>query len=73
MHREIEALRKLMNERKYPDVVSRTRVLLNEFPGDTALTRLSEFASSQQAQIESELFLRKAVGETRALFDANRF
>jgi serine/threonine protein kinase len=73
MQREIEALRKLMNERKYPDVISRTKVLLNEFPGETALTRLSEFASSQQAQIESELLLRKAVGETRALFDANRF
>ena len=73
MQREIEALRKLMNERKYPDVISRTKVLLNKFPGDTALTRLSEFASSQQAQIESELFLRKAVGETRALFDASRF
>jgi serine/threonine protein kinase len=73
MQREIEALRKLTNERKYPDVISRAKVLLNEFPGDTALTRLSEFASSQQAQIESELLIRNAVGETRALFDANRF
>jgi eukaryotic-like serine/threonine-protein kinase len=73
MQREIEALRKLMNERQYPDVISRTKVLLNEFPGETALTRLSEFASSQQAQIESELLLRKAVCETRALFDVNRF
>ena len=73
MQREIEALRKLMNERQYSDVISRTKALLNEFPGETALTRLSEFASSQQAQIESELLLQKAVCETRALFDVNRF
>ena len=73
MQREIEALRKLMNERRYPEVISRTKVLLNEFPGEAALTRLSEFASSQQAQIESELLLGKAVCETRALFDANSF
>ena len=73
MQREIEALRKLMNERQYPDVISRTKALLNEFPGEAALTRLSEFASSQQAQLESELLLRKAVCETRALFDVNRF
>jgi eukaryotic-like serine/threonine-protein kinase len=73
MQREIEALRKLMNERKYPDVISRAKTLLNEFPGDTALMRLAEFASSQQAQIESELLVRKIVSETRALFEANRF
>jgi serine/threonine protein kinase/tetratricopeptide (TPR) repeat protein len=73
MQREIEALRKLMNERNYPDVISRATVLLKDFPGDTALMRLAEFASSQQAQIETELLYRKIVGETKALFEASRF
>jgi serine/threonine protein kinase len=73
MEREIEALRKLMNERNYPDVIARATVLLKDFPGDTALMRLAEFASNQQAQIETELLHRKIVGETKALFDASRF
>ena len=73
MEREIEALRKLMSERNYPDVIARATVLLKDFPGDTALMRLAEFASNQQAQIETELLHRKIVGETKALFDASRF
>jgi len=73
IQREVEALKKLMNEKKYADVLSRTKELLAEFPSETNFRRLAEFAHSQQAHIEKELLLRKTLAETKALFDANRF
>jgi serine/threonine protein kinase/uncharacterized protein YbaR (Trm112 family) len=73
MQRELEALKKLMAEKKYLDVLSRTKELLTEFPGETNFRRLAEFAGSQQANIEKELLLRKTLEETKALFDSNRF
>jgi eukaryotic-like serine/threonine-protein kinase len=73
IQRELDALKKLMAEKKYPDVLSRTRELLTEFPGETNFKRLAEFAANQQANIENELLLRKTLEETKALFDANRF
>jgi hypothetical protein len=73
IQRELDALKKLMTERKYPEVLSRTKTLLTEFPRETNFVRLAEFATSQQATIEKELLLRKTLEETKSLFGANRF
>lgn len=70
---ELVALKKLMSERKYPEVLSRTKSLLTEFPGETNFTRLAEFAANQQATIEKDQLLRKTLAEVKSLFAANRF
>jgi len=70
---ELDALKKLMGERKYPEVVTRTQSLLAEFPGEANFIRLAEFATSQQAQIERETFLRATLGEAKSFFATNRF
>jgi len=70
---ELDALKKLMGERKYPEVLSRTKSLLAEFPGEANFARLAEFATSQQAQIEKETFLRATLDEAKSHFAANRF
>jgi hypothetical protein len=71
--RELDALKKLMAEKKYPEVLSRTQTLLSEFPGESSFIRLAEFATSHQARIEKELLLRKTLEEVRSLFGTNRF
>jgi eukaryotic-like serine/threonine-protein kinase len=71
--RELELLKKLTSEKKYPEVLSRTKQLLAEFPGETNFTRLAEFASSQQANIEKDNLLRKTLDEAKALFVSGRF
>ncbi len=73
MQHELDALKKAMGEKKYPEVISRTKELLVEFPADANFLRLAEFATSQQANIEKELLFRKTLEETKALFDAGRF
>jgi eukaryotic-like serine/threonine-protein kinase len=70
---ELEALKKLMSEKKYPEVLIRTRPLLVEFPGESNFIRLEEFATNQQAAIERELLLRKTLEEAKSQFHANRF
>jgi hypothetical protein len=73
IERELEVLKKLMNEKKYPELISKTKQLLTEFPGETNFRRLAEFASSQQDSIEKGLLLRRALEEAQAMFDAHRF
>ena len=73
VQRELELLKKLTSEKKYPEVLSRTKQLLTEFPGETNFTRLAEFASSQQANIEKDNLLRKTLDEAKALFVSGRF
>ena len=73
IQRELDALKKLMAEKKYLEVLAGTKQLLSEFPGETNFRRLAEFAESQQANIEKELLLRKTLAETKALFNSNRF
>jgi eukaryotic-like serine/threonine-protein kinase len=70
---ELDALKKLMGERKYPEVLTRTQSLLAEFPGEANFVRLAEFATSQQAQIEKEILLRATLGEAKSYFATNRF
>jgi eukaryotic-like serine/threonine-protein kinase len=73
IQRELDALKKLMAEKQYPEVLSRTRALLTEFPADANLVRLAKFAASQQAAIEKELLLRETLEKVKALFAADRF
>jgi uncharacterized protein YbaR (Trm112 family) len=73
IQRELDALKKLMAEKQYPEVISRTKTLLTEFPAESSFIRLAKFAASQQAEIERELLLQKTLEEVKALFGANRF
>jgi hypothetical protein len=73
IQRELDALKKLMAEKQYPEVISRTRTLLTEFPAESNFIRLAKFAASQQAEIEREQLLQKTLEEVKALFGANRF
>jgi eukaryotic-like serine/threonine-protein kinase len=70
---ELDALKKLMAEKKYSEVLARTKPLLADFPGEPNFARLAEFATSQQAAIEKEQLFRKTVEEAKTLFAANRF
>jgi len=73
LQRDLDLLKKLTSEKKYPEVLSRTKQLLVEFPGETNFMRLAEFASSQQANIEKENLLRKTLDEAKALLVSGRF
>jgi eukaryotic-like serine/threonine-protein kinase len=73
VQRELDLLKRLMGEKKYPEVLSRARQLLVEFPGETNFTRLAEFASNQQAHIEKEQLFRKTLEDAKALFASGRF
>lgn len=73
LERELDLLKRLMGEKKYPQVVARAKQLLTEFPGDANLLRLSEFASSRQADIDREALLQQKFADTKNLFDAGRF
>ncbi|HEY2351597.1 MAG TPA: protein kinase [Candidatus Acidoferrum sp.] len=73
VQRELDSLKKLMSEKKYSEVSSRTKELLTEFPGETAFAKLAEFANAQQAQIEKERFLGETLLKIQAMFDAGRF
>jgi eukaryotic-like serine/threonine-protein kinase len=73
IQRELDELKKLMAEKQYLEVVSRTKTLLTEFPAESNFIRLAKFAASQQAEIEREQLLQKTLEEVKALFGANRF
>ena len=71
--RELDALKKLTGEKKYPEVVARTKELLVEFPSDANLLRLAEFAKGRQASIENELLFNKTFEEAKTFFRDGRF
>jgi hypothetical protein len=73
IQRELDALKKLMSERNYPEVISKTKELLTEFPGETNFRRLAEFAASQQESVEKELLLRNALQEAHAFLTGRRY
>jgi serine/threonine protein kinase len=70
---ELDSLKKLISENRYPDVASRAKELLTEFPSEPNLLRLVEFASSRQADIERDLLLKRKLDEAKSLVDAGRF
>jgi eukaryotic-like serine/threonine-protein kinase len=73
IQRELDALKKLMSERNYPEVMSRTKELLTEFPEDTNFRRMAEFAAGQQESAEKELLLKNAIQEATAFFNGRRY
>ena len=70
---ELAAVRKLVNEKKYHEVLARADKLLAEYPASADLARLVEFSRGQQAEMERELAVRQALNEGRSLLQANRF
>jgi serine/threonine protein kinase len=70
---ELDALKKLMGEKKYPEVIAKAADLLKEFPSEPNFMRLAEFATSRQASIEKELLFDKILQQARAFFKAGRF
>ena len=73
IQRELDDLKKLMADKQYLEVISRTKSLLQEFPGEVNFVRVAEFARSQQATIEKESLLRRTLEDAKGHFDANRF
>jgi len=70
---ELDGLKKLMGEKKYSEVISRTKGLLIEYPAETNFTRLAEFAMSQQEHIEKETLFKRTLVEAKAFLDGGRF
>jgi serine/threonine protein kinase len=70
---ELGVLKKLMGDKKYPEVMTRANQLLKEFPGEPNVARLAEFAANRQASIEQELLLKQKLDEVKAFFGASRF
>src|SRR5260370_23775855 len=70
---DIAVLKKLVSEKKYPEVLARADDLVVEYFASADLARLIEFARSQQAEIERELAVQKALDEGQALLKGNRF
>ena len=73
LQRELSAVKQLVSEKKYPEVLAQSERLQKEFPGNADLGRLLEFARTQQAQIERELQQQKFVQEVKKLFDSAQF
>jgi len=71
--REWQILKKLASQKTYSEVVTRGENLLREFPGESDLLRLVEFARNQQAQMENELRLRAARDQVQEFLQAGRF
>jgi serine/threonine protein kinase/predicted Zn-dependent protease len=70
---ELIALKKLVSEKKYNEVLAQSERIQKEFPGNTDLSRLIEFSKAQQAEIERETQQQKTLQEVKKLFDAARF
>jgi uncharacterized protein YbaR (Trm112 family) len=73
LQRELEALKKLVSEKKYPELLARAEPLKAEFPANGDLLRLIDFARNQQAQIDSEKRLRAAIDAVKAHMHEDRF
>ena len=73
LERERSALKRLVNEKKYPEAISGAQALLQEFPGDHDLARLVDFARNQQVQIEQQAKLRRIVTDIQSLLQAGDF
>ena len=70
---DIAVLKKLVSEKKYPEVLAKADDLAVMYFTSADVARLIQFARSQQAEIERELAVRKALDEGKALLKVNRF
>jgi serine/threonine protein kinase len=73
LQRELSALKQLVSEKKYPEVLAQSERIQKEFPGNADLGRLLEFSRTQQAQIERESQQQETVLEVKKLFDSAKF
>ena len=73
LQHEQQALRKLVNEDNYKEAVNKGEQLLKEFPDDFELTRLVEFAKTQQAQAEQQRKLKENLDQLNALMTAGDY
>ena len=73
IQRELDGVKTLMGEKKYPEVIARTKELLGEFPAEPNFIRLGEFAAERQANIENEKLLQKTLEDAKARVHAGRF
>lgn len=73
IQRELDGVKALMGEKKYPEVIAKTKELLGEFPAEPNFIRLSEFAAERQASIEKEKLLQQAIEDSKAHVQAGRF
>jgi eukaryotic-like serine/threonine-protein kinase len=73
IQRELDGVKALMTEKKYAEVIARTKELLGEFPAEPNFIRLSEFATERQASIEKEKLLQKTIEGSKAHIQAGRF
>ncbi|HEY2545461.1 MAG TPA: protein kinase [Candidatus Acidoferrum sp.] len=69
----LSALKKLVNDKKYSEVLAQSEKIQTDFPGNTDLSRLVEFSRAQQAQIERETQQQTILQEAKKLFDSSRF
>ncbi len=70
---ELKALKKLVSEKKYTDVLAQSERIQKEFPGNTDLSRLIEFSKVQQAEIEREARQQAILQEVKKHFDSSHF
>ena len=73
LQHEQQALKKLVNEEKYPAAIEKGESLLKEFPEDFELTRMVEFARNQQAYIEQQRRMAEKAKELNDLVDKKEY
>jgi len=70
---ELKAMKNLVSEKKYNEVLAQSERIQKEFPGNTDLSRLIEFSKAQQAEIERETQQKAIFQEAKKLFDSSHF
>jgi serine/threonine protein kinase len=70
---ELKAMKNLVSEKKYNEVLAQSERIQKEFPGNTDLSRLIEFSKAQQAEIERETQQKAIFQEVKKLFDSSHF
>jgi hypothetical protein len=70
---ELKALKALVSDKKYREVLAQSERIQRDFPGNADLARLVEFSRAQQAQIEREAQQRTILQEAKKLFDSSHF
>jgi len=73
LQHELEALKKLVSERKYSELLAQAEPLRADFPASMDLRRLIEFARGQQERIEGEKRLRTVIDNVKERINQNRF
>jgi hypothetical protein len=70
---ELKSLKRLVSEKKYPEVLAKAESIQKKFPGNTDLEKLIEFSRTQQAEIERESQQQTVLREIKGLMDSSRY